>query len=302
MLNARALSLAAALGTVLQIAMVLIGHSHPAVAGLYAVGGMGFSLLAGLAYAFWAPGGSASAAAVGGLAAGALCALIGILVSYLLGDVPASLLALGTISSAVTGAFGGWAGRMLFRAGVAAALLAITAGAAPRADAQAAVPVAVSVANASSAVTTTTDAFRWLVGRWEGRMAGMAGIADVTFAAPAGGVITGMMRLVRDDKVLVVELISLVDTPAGVEMRFRHFSPSLESYEPTFRQNMRLTRHAADRAVFENAVAYDKALMSTQPRTTTWTRTGDDTFVGHSDIIGDDGKAGVVEVTYRRVR
>jgi hypothetical protein len=298
MLNARALSLAAALGTVLQIAMVLIGHSHPAVAGLYAAGGMGFSLLAGLAYPFWARGGSASAAAVGGLAAGALCALIGIFVSYLLGDVPASLLALGTISSAVTGAFGGWAGRMLFRAGVVAALLAITVGAAPRADAQAAVPVA----NAASAVTTTTDAFRWLVGRWEGRMAGMAGVADVTFAAPAGGVITGMMRLVRDDKVLVVELISLVDTPAGVEMRFRHFSPSLESYEPTFRQNMRLTRHAADRTVFENAVAYDKALMSTQPRTTTWTRTDDDTFVGHSDIIGDDGKAGVVEVAYRRVR
>jgi hypothetical protein len=102
--------------------------------------------------------------------------------------------------------------------------------------------------------------------------------------------------------VLVVELISLVDTPAGVEMRFRHFSPSLESYEPTFRQNMRLTTYAADRAVFENAVAFDRSLMSTQPRTAIWTRLDADSFVGHSDIIGDDGKPAVVEVTYHRVR
>jgi hypothetical protein len=191
----------------------------------------------------------------------------------------------------------GWIGRVLFRPRVAAALLVMAAGIAPNVDAQTVAPAA----TAPSAVVTT-DAFRWLTGRWEGRMTGGAGLADVTFAAPAGGVITGMMRLVRDEKVLVVELISLVDTPSGMEMRFRHFSPSLESYEPTFRQNMRLTTHAADRTVFENAVPFDRALMSTQPRTTTWTRIDADSFVGHSDIIGDDGKAAVVEVTYRRAR
>jgi hypothetical protein len=301
MLNARALRLAAALGTVLQVAMVLIGHTSPAVAALYAVGGMGISLLAGLAYAHWARAASASAAAVGGAAAGALCAFIGILVSYLLGDVPASLLALGTISSAVTGAVGGWLGRMLFRGGergrVATALLAVAFGVGSGADAQATTPLV----RASSIVATTND-FRWLVGRWEGRMTGAAGVADVTFATPVAGVMTGMMRLVQDEQVAVVELISLVDAPAGMEMRFRHFSPSLESYEQTFRQNMRLTALTGDGAVFENAVAYDKALMSTQPRTTTWRRIGDDSFVGHSDILSGDGKAGTVEVTYRRVR
>jgi hypothetical protein len=61
-----------------------------------------------------------SAAVVGGLVAGAVCALIGIFVSYVLGDVPASLLALGTVSSAVTGAFGGWVGRLFFRPSMAA--------------------------------------------------------------------------------------------------------------------------------------------------------------------------------------
>lgn len=119
MFNSRALVLATMLGTVLQIAMVVAGHSNKAIAGLFAVGGMGFSFVAGLLYAMWARGGSTSSLAVGGAIAGALCALIGIFVSYLLGDVPMSLLALGTISSAVTGAIGGAIGKVVFRAAVA---------------------------------------------------------------------------------------------------------------------------------------------------------------------------------------
>jgi hypothetical protein len=114
MINTRALVLASTLGTALQVAMVVAGHSNPAVAALYAVGGMGFSFIAGLAYALWARGANASSLAVGGLASGAICAFIGIFVSYLFGDVPMSLLALGTISSAVTGAIGGWLGKFLF--------------------------------------------------------------------------------------------------------------------------------------------------------------------------------------------
>ena len=79
-------------------------------------------------------------------------------------------------------------------------------------------------------------------------------------------------------------------------------SPELVAYEPQFKQTMRLTSHETARDVFENTVAYDQAFMSTQPRITTWARKGADEFVGHSDIIGDDGKPGVVEVTYRRVK
>src|SRR4051812_38866655 len=111
MLNSRALLLATVAGSILQIAMVTAGHSNKSIAGLFAVGGMGFSLVAGLLYAMWARGASTSSLATGGLIAGAVCALIGIFVSYLLGDVPMTLLALGTISSAVTGALGGWIGK-----------------------------------------------------------------------------------------------------------------------------------------------------------------------------------------------
>ncbi|HET7459133.1 MAG TPA: hypothetical protein VFJ74_15900 [Gemmatimonadaceae bacterium] len=116
MLNTRALVIATVVGTVLQVAMVVAGHSNKSIAGLFAVGGMSISLLAGLLYAVLARGGAASQLAVGGLAAGAICAFLGILVSRLLGDVPTSLLLLGTASSALTGALGGWLGRFIARA------------------------------------------------------------------------------------------------------------------------------------------------------------------------------------------
>jgi hypothetical protein len=68
-----------------------------------------------LVYAIVARGGSTSSLAIGGLVAGAVCALIGIFVSYMLKDVPVTLLALGTVSSAVTGAIGGAIGKFLAR-------------------------------------------------------------------------------------------------------------------------------------------------------------------------------------------
>src|SRR4051794_10014858 len=106
-MNSRALIIATVIGTVLQVAMVVGGHSNDTIKGLFAVGGMGFSLIAGVIYTIVAGAGTAASLALGGGVAGGVCAFIGILVSHLLGDVPASLLALGTISSIVTGAIGG---------------------------------------------------------------------------------------------------------------------------------------------------------------------------------------------------
>jgi hypothetical protein len=73
---------------------------------------MSISLVAGVLYARLAARVTRGNAVVGGLLAGALCAFLGIAVSYALGDVPMSLLALGTISSAVTGALGGFLGTL----------------------------------------------------------------------------------------------------------------------------------------------------------------------------------------------
>lgn len=117
----QSLLVATVVGTILQVAMVVAGHSNKSVANLFAVGGMGFSLVAGLIYAYLTRGSALSSRTIGGLIAGAVCAFIGIAVSYLLGDVPASLLALGTISSAVTGAVGGALGGLFGAASRASA-------------------------------------------------------------------------------------------------------------------------------------------------------------------------------------
>lgn len=114
-MNSRALVIAGVVGTVLQVAMVVSGHSNPSIKNLFAVGGMGLSLLAGVVYTVIAGGGSAGSLATGGAIAGGVCAFIGILVSHLLGDVPATLLALGTISSIVTGALGGWIAKFIVK-------------------------------------------------------------------------------------------------------------------------------------------------------------------------------------------
>jgi len=112
-ISMRALLIASAVGTVLQAAMVISGHRNPSIAKLFAVGGMSLSLVAGAIYAILVGGAATGSAVLGGVLAGGLCALIGIAISYFLEDVPASLLLLGTLSSAVTGAIGGWLGSLV---------------------------------------------------------------------------------------------------------------------------------------------------------------------------------------------
>lgn len=111
-MNRKALINATAIGTVLQLIMVLAGHWVPAVATLFAPIGILLSLIAGLLYARAAKGGW-SDSTLGGVIAGAVCALIGIAVSVLLGDVPPIILVIGTLSSAVGGVVGGAIGKLL---------------------------------------------------------------------------------------------------------------------------------------------------------------------------------------------
>lgn len=98
---------------VAQVAMVEIGHAVPAWRDPgFAIGGMAISLLAGLwlgraARAGWL------ATVGGGALAGGLGAFVGIALSAWHGDVPPSLLAMGTSASVVAGVIGAAAGRWL---------------------------------------------------------------------------------------------------------------------------------------------------------------------------------------------
>jgi general stress protein CsbA len=115
MLNFPALTRSVIVGTILQLAMVIAGHVSPLVAQGFAVGGMAISAVAGFLYARHGAGPWWRQVA-GAAVAGGVCALIGILVSFALGDVTAAILVLGTASSAVTGALGGLVGKTAKRA------------------------------------------------------------------------------------------------------------------------------------------------------------------------------------------
>ena len=111
-MNMRALIVATVIGTALQMAMVIAGHFVPAVANLFAIVGILISLVAGLLYARAAKSGWGGSL-LGGVIAGALCALIGIAMSWALGDVEALILVIGTLSSAVGGLIGGAIGKLI---------------------------------------------------------------------------------------------------------------------------------------------------------------------------------------------
>ncbi len=97
------------IGAVLQTVMVLVGHWVTPVANLFAPFGVGISLIVGLLWARRATDGLVHGL-WGGAVVGGACALIGIVISFAMGDVPAPVLLFGTLSSALAGAFGGLLG------------------------------------------------------------------------------------------------------------------------------------------------------------------------------------------------
>ena len=114
-MNTRTLTTSLAIFTVLQLAMVLAGHWIPMVKdSLFAPLGTFLSLLGGFEFARRARPGIGNGV-VGGLVVGGLSGLIGIIVSYVLGDVPVSTLWIGTAASVVGGLIGGAVGGLIFK-------------------------------------------------------------------------------------------------------------------------------------------------------------------------------------------
>ena len=91
-------------GLVLQVVMVGVGHAVPSLRPMWGPLGTFISLVAGI-WAGWYAAGAASAS-IGGAVAGGAGALIGIAIAFGLGDVPMTLLFLGTAGSIVAGIVG----------------------------------------------------------------------------------------------------------------------------------------------------------------------------------------------------
>ena len=101
------------IGTVMQVAMVVIGHYNIFVKeNVFAIGGMMISLISGLLFSK-AAARCAGSALRGGALVGGACAVLGVLVSMILGDVPPITLAIAAVSSSITGLIGGLIGYKL---------------------------------------------------------------------------------------------------------------------------------------------------------------------------------------------
>ena len=116
-MDRKVLLTATAIGTVVQLLMIGAGHFVPVIRDhVFAIGGMLISLLAGLLYAWQAPGGWGPSLG-GGAIVGGVCAAIGIAASVALKDTSAAVLGFGTVASVVAGAVGGAVARALPRRG-----------------------------------------------------------------------------------------------------------------------------------------------------------------------------------------
>jgi hypothetical protein len=133
--------------------------------------------------------------------------------------------------------------------------------------------------------------FGWLEGHWQGVWGPR--IVEQDWMAPKGGTMLGMFRAVENDKTLVMELFALVETPEKIELRFRHFTPSLMTWEQSGSTILDLDSVDPHRATFENP-------FDGQPKRVTYARIDADTFVARSEIVPDSGDTQVSEITYHR--
>lgn len=134
--------------------------------------------------------------------------------------------------------------------------------------------------------------FAWLEGSWRGTGPG-GSTAEIHYMAQAAGVLPSVFRLRAEDRTVVLETITLVEEEDGVHLYIRHFTPSLEPMEAERALALRLVERRGDCFLFENL--YDE-----NPRRGLLRRTGEDSFLSHSELLRDDGTVDEIRVEYGR--
>ena len=134
--------------------------------------------------------------------------------------------------------------------------------------------------------------FSWLEGKWQGNWGPR--IAEQVWLEPRAGEMPGLFRVVENDKTLVLELYSLTETPHGLELRLRHFTPSLVPWEQSAITILRLTSLDGG-GTFENT-------SGGQPGNQTLIRIDADTYISRTEITSDSENKQVTEIRFHRVK
>jgi len=103
----------------------------------------------------------------------------------------------------------------------------------------------------------------------------------------------GMFHLYNGDKTLVLEFMSLRQTPDGVVLQVRHFTSELSPLEKSEAILLRGVKHEGETFFFENPI-------HNSPKRSTIQHLGNDRLFNRSEIIRDDGSVSVIEVELRR--
>lgn len=153
-------------------------------------------------------------------------------------------------------------------------------------------PVAMGTASVSGKPATLAD-FAWLVGSWQGAWGPR--VARQDWMAPSGGTMVGMFQLAENDKTLVIELFTMLETPSGIEYRIRHFTPALQPWEKDTPATLKLQSSDGKTMVFENP-------LDGQPKHAIFIHVDPDTFISRSEVLPEKGDLQIVNITYHRHR
>jgi len=162
-----------------------------------------------------------------------------------------------------------------------------------------ALPIATS---AFAATGTTKEAaapapakvadLNFLGGHWEGHVDNAR--IEQTCSVSDPSVMVCMFRMMDDKGTQMLEFYSLRDTASGVEERVRFYSPDLKE-EPGDGLTLKLASSSANTFIFENP-------NGTYPKRTTLTRTADDEFHSHIELVDGNGKASTIDAYWKKTK
>ncbi len=140
----------------------------------------------------------------------------------------------------------------------------------------------------------------WLAGRWQGAMPN--GWFEEYWTEPRAGMMTGMFRMIGPDgKTVVLEFEQIIETPAGIELRFKRFSSDLEPREESKQpMTLRLERLDAETAVFVDPTPDQP--KENQPHRIVLRRKGDDQYTSEVYVLREGKEQRIFTSHARRAR
>ncbi len=145
--------------------------------------------------------------------------------------------------------------------------------------------------DAASATAKVAD-LRFLAGHWEGHVDKTKIEQTCSVSDPA--LMVCMFQLTGDKGTEMIEFYTIRDTPAGVVERIRFYSPDLKD-EPGDGVTMNLASSSPKVFVFENP-------NGTYPKRSTLTRTADDEFHSHIELVDPQGKSSTIDAYWNKAK